>query len=269
MTGVRHPAWLWPPGGTPWTWPPYPSVPIANTPAKILGSLLHADFDAADSGIVLNGTNVASIPNRGNDTAPMVQAAPQAQPAFSATSFANGPGLTFDGLNDTMLCTFNTPIPAGRRPYMWVIYRANNATLSFQVVGDVYSADGVTYLLVWQSRADATKFTAQIALAGGTVETTYDGNTETANTHLTETGYTIGGIAAVVFDGVASNISGTIAQPIPQPLTAMRMSGYATVLNYPASCTIRRIIVANDLPSAAQISAMRAYLRAQPYGLTF
>lgn len=243
----------------------YPSVPIANTPAKILGSLLHADFDAADSGIVLDTGRVASIPSRGADGAAMVQGSAQAQPAFSATSFAGGPGITFDGVNDGLLCTLNTPIPIGRRPYMWVVYKANNLGLTSQIAVSLNGNPPPPYMVVWSNRADGNQ--------GGGFDVgsgSYAGVPPASLVNrLDEVGLTVGGTDAFVINNAKYNASAASSQPLPTPITYIRASGYNTPPQQNTTCTLRRIIVANDMPSAAQISAMRAYLRAQPYGLTF
>lgn len=245
----------------------YPSVPIANTPSKILGSLLHADFDAADPNIVLNAGKVASIPNRGTDTAAMVQATATAQPVYGATSFAGGPGMTFDGVDDTMLCTFATPIAVGARPYMWLVFKANNTTVRFQVAGQVSGGSGTPYMLGWITRADGANFSSAIDTgnAGGFIF----GPTETINTHLTEVGDTVNGVAATVFDGIPSNAGSLPCQPLTVAMTRVRLGARGLTPTEFSGCTIRRIIVANDLPSPAQITAMRDYLRSQPYGFTF
>lgn len=249
----------------------YPSVPIANTPAKILGSLLHADFDAADSGIVLNGNAVASIPNRGGDSAAMVQGSGQAQPAFSASSFAGGAGITFDGVNDTMACTFATPIPVGRRPYLWMLFKAANTSQTDQIVSIIEAASGARYIVGWSNRSgSAGVYAAAAPGAAGVGNSPNLAPTELVNTHLLEVGDTVNGAGAFVLDGVTTS-AGSAAPFVTtdQAMTTLRLAAYGGGGAQAGNCTIRRVIVANDLPSAAQISAMRAYLRAQPYGLTF
>lgn len=249
----------------------YPSLGL-GTPKGILGPLLHADFDAADPGIVLNAGNVASIPNRGTDTAAMVQATAANQPVYSATSFAGGPGMTFDGVNDTLMCTFATPIPTGRRPYMWLVFQ-NTSLLSYQVGASVHSAGGAAIgsTLIWSHRDDTVFIAGHIDPGGGPVSTTPSAITsDTVKTHLVESGFTISGVAACVVDGVPTNaVAPAASVPTTKPLTAVRAGAYADTPSFFATSTIRRVIVANDLPSQAQIDAMRAYLRAQPYGLTF
>lgn len=239
----------------------------AQTPGAILGSLLHADFDVADPGIVLNAGNVASIPNRGGDSAAMVQATATAQPAYSATSFAGGPGMTFDGVDDTMLCTFASAIPAGRRPYTWLVFQATNTALTNQIALSLYNQVSNALQALWINRPDVPGFSGQLdsgAVGGGLVTVA---PTTAGVPHLFEIGYTVGGTAAFVFDGSASNAPSANAAPVASTLPKLRLGAHGDSAFAPGACTIRRIIVANDLPSAAQIAAMRAYLRAQPYGL--
>lgn len=246
------------------------------TPATILGSLLHADFDAADPGIVLNAGNVASIPNRGGDSAAMVQATAASQPAWSATSFAGGPGMTFDGADDSMACALASAVPVGRRPYMWVVFKANNTTAANQIVAALYgNIANEPYFVVWSNRTGApSKFSNGMKpnAAGSADAGTFLTNTETANTHLSEVGDTVNGTAGYVLDGAPTDVTGggTVAVVTAQTLVELRAGAYGVAPSAQFSgCTIRRIIVANNLPSAAQLTAMRAYLRSQPYGLTF
>lgn len=238
------------------------------TPAAILGSLLHADFDAADPGIVLNGGNVSSIPNRGTDSAAMVQATATAQPLYSAAGFAGGPGMVFDGVDDTMLCTFATPIPSGRRPYMWLVCQASNTAPTVQIAVSLYNAASNALLVWWLNRSDVQGFSGQLdpggPVGGGLVTVA---PTAAGVPHLFEIGYTVGGTAALVFDGSASNAPSANAAALVSTLPKLRLGAHGDSAFAPGAGTIRRIIVANDLPSAAQIAAMRAYLRAQPYGL--
>lgn len=243
-----------------------PASRASLSPGGILGSLLHADFDVADPDITLNGGNVQSIPNRGGDSAPLAQATASLQPAYSATSFAGGPGMTGDGVDDTMACTFATSIPIGRRPYMWVVYKASSAALTFQVAGACSGAAAAPpYMVAWSNRADGNM--------GGGMDCNNGGGATTAlvaidtNTHLQEVGPTVGGTAAYVRDNVATNIAGAASTTLGAAITQVRALSFAGT-QFSAG-VVRRIIVANDMPTATQITQMRAYLRRQPYGLTF
>lgn len=239
---------------------------VSRSPSSILGTLLHADFDVADAGITLNGGNVQSIPNRGGDGAPLAQATASLQPAYGATSFAGGPGMTGDGVDDNLICTLNTPIPVGRRPYMWLVYKASSLALTFQIAGSCSgAAAGPAYMVGWSNRADGSAGGGMDANNGGGATTGLVAND--TNTHLQEVGPTVGGTAAYVRDAVPTNIAGAASTTLGTAITQIRALSFAgTQLS---AGVFRRIIVANDMPSAAQITAMRAYLRAQPYGLTF
>lgn len=247
-----------------WTWPPQRAV----SPATILGSLYHSDFDAADPGIVLNAGNVASIPNRGLDASPLVQAVAANQPAFSATSFAGGPGITGDGVSDTLLCAFNVPIPAGARPYIWVVCKANNLAVVNGIVACVFGTPGVApYIVTWTNRTDGN--------AGGGLDMNSGGGAGTGVapndllTKLQEGAPRAGGVSAFVRNNVAFNVPAGTCTTLGTQLNRIRALAFSEPASQFATGTLRRIILASNMPSATQITAMRAYLRAQPYGLTF
>lgn len=250
-----------------WAWK-YFGAPRPG-PSSILGPLLHADFDVADPGVTMGVGTVASIPNRGNDTAAMVQATAANQPTYNATSFAGGPGMSFDGVNDLMLCTFASAIPSGRRPYMWIVFRADSSSVVDRVDASLYgSTPTLTYIAARHSTSGTAAFTGQI-LSGGAGALVGFGATETVNTHLMEVGPTVGGTKGAVLDNVPANFPSADSNPIPSAITALSLGTYGGSPAYCSACTIRRVIVANDMPTSAQIQAVRDYLRAQPYGLTF
>lgn len=231
-----------------------------GNPASILGPLLHADFDVADPGVVLNAGGVASIPNRGNDTAALVQATAANQPVYGAASFAGGPGMTLDGVNDNMLCAFASPIPTGRRPYIWTVFKATNTNPTNQIISSLEDSVASRYMVAWCNRSGTSTFFAAISTVGGGGL----GNTDT-NNHLMEVSAPPSGAATFVLDGVATDQGPGPA--FDAPMTSLRVGCYN--LTQFGAPTIRRLIVANGQPSQAQIDAMRAYIRAQPYGLTF
>lgn len=234
------------------------------SPATILGPLLHADFDAADPGITLAAGKVASIPNRGTDSAAMVQAMATLQPAYGATSFAGGPGMTFDRVDDTMACAFATAIPSGRRPMLWVVFQAVNTLTTDQIVASLEGSTPTRYLVAWSNRSPTALFSGAVVPTLASGGSALIAPTETTYTHLLEVANTVGGTAAVRLDGAAADVAATAVTDVT--MSVVRLGAYTGVTQF-SGCIVRRLIVANDLPSDAQITAMRAYLRAQPYSL--
>lgn len=237
------------------------------SPLTILGSLLSSDFDVADPNVTLNAGNVASIPNRGTDGAPLAQAAGGLQPAFSATSFAGGPGMTFDGVDDTLLCTLNTAIAIGRRPYLWVVWQNADLVAANRIAASAFGAPATPYLVAWSNRADGNQGGGLDMNNGGGATTGV--NPATAPTHLQECCPIPGGATAFLRDNVASAGAAGACTTSGTAITSVRASGFGVAVAQLTNAVVRRIILANDQPSAAQITAMRAYIRAQPYGLTF
>jgi len=244
--------------------PGRPSHVRLVSPKAILGSLYHADFDAADAGISVSVGKVVSIPNRGADSGAMAQATAGLRPVYSATSFNGGPGMTFDGVSQAMLATFAAAIPIGSRPYMWLAFRQLDTTAADQAAAGF--APTSQYFAFYSSMPGTAQFGGIISSGGGYSKLGVRA-TETSNCHSGEIGYTTGGTAAITVDGVsvdvASGSSGTIAAAV----TGVG-AGYFPGFGQYGHCVLRRIIVANNEPSIAQRVAMRAYFRAQSYGLS-
>lgn len=236
--------------------------------ANILGALYHADFDAADPGVVLAGSVVTSVPNRGLDGAAMVGTGTQ-KPLFvaSVAAFANGPGLQFDGVDDAMTCVLNTPIPAARRPMSWVVVQPLTSG-GDQVPGSMLTATGGRFLVSWTTRAGSGKFEVGAQTASVTFGSGLDGTADLTRSHLVEVADTVNGIAALRVDGGAG-VDGLPTGgfgPISQSFTHLSIGHHNGTQK--ATCIIRRFIVANDLPSPGQMNAVRAYLQGS-YGLRF
>lgn len=222
-----------------------------RTPRSILGSSLHSDFDAR-YGITLNGSTVSSWANQGIDTAAAVQAVAGKQPAYSATSFAGGPGITGDGTDDILVATCAAPFTIGTRPYAWI-------------VGQWIAFGGANGGALWLRDAGATQYLGYTASATNHVNRRND-SSGTAATNgpavyttplLTEIGFTVGGVATMVVDGVATN---TVPTGTPTALLTEIL-----IFGYPAggwfgNFRAARVITATAV-TAAQITAMRAYLR--------
>jgi hypothetical protein len=88
------------------------------TPAS-LGTLLHAWWDA-ENGITESGGLVSAWRDRVQGVT-VTQGTGTAKPIWSATSFNNRPGLTFDGTDD-VLSVASAPFPDGAEPCdIWVL----------------------------------------------------------------------------------------------------------------------------------------------------
>jgi hypothetical protein len=219
------------------------------SPATILGALYQTDIDAADSGVVLAAGKVASVPNRGLDGAAAVQATAGFRPTYGATAFNGGPGMTFDGTDDALGVTFATPIPVGRRPYMWAVF--GNVTNAQSLVS---LESATTVCILYMSTG------TRIYESPGTGALT--GTLPAGSLHMYEGGFST---PALVTDGGNPTIG--IAGGASVAIANLFLAAYQGTSQF-GGLTIRRVIVASDEPSAAQKTAMRAYFRAQPYGLT-
>lgn len=220
---------------------------------SILGSLYHSDFSAADPAIVLNGGNVSSLPNRGIDGAPAIQSTAANQPAFSATSFNGGPGITFDGVNDSLQAALNSVIAIGQRPFVWVVGQflalADNFVL-LELSQNPETSSGIRIAPV------APNLTAHTDDAGA-AETITTIASDT-NRHLFGYGLLSTTTGKARIDG--STFNGTLTGALVKAETTLALGSYSTGIAF-TNCRLARVILASNEPSSSQLSAMATYLR--------
>ena len=245
-----------------------PGFPVAlttshgATAASILGSLYHSDFWAIDSGIVLNAGNVSSWPNRGLNGAAAVQATAANQPAYSASSFNGQPGVTFDGVNDSLAATMSTTSPAGARIVVFAAVQLVAAPAAASVFLEFGQVARTNVMLFGCPVGSGATFGGRATLSDGTDEAagtlTSDTNRHVltymlinSNTGRVQEDATL---ANGTFHGTLDGTKDTIA------LGSSCAPGGFTNVRY------HRIIIAHDpanpgnLPSAGQIAAVQALL---------
>ena len=95
---------------------------VAFSPA-LLGPVLWVDASDATT-ITLNGSTVSQWSDKSGNGRHLVQATASKQPAYSATTFNNRPGITFDGVDDIFLSNQVTSISgADARTFAYVARR--------------------------------------------------------------------------------------------------------------------------------------------------
>lgn len=244
-------------------------APSSATPASILGALYYSDWDAADPSISILTGKVASVPNRGLDGAAQAQATAGSRPAWSASSFNGGPGMTGNGSSQFLQAVFNAAIAIGKRPYMWIVGQQTVVNPGLTSVFCALSGSGGTpYEILYGSPDGSTPqkwlmHSVSQTDTSGLLATGVNGDT---NRHLWEGGFIPTGVNAYLVDGAHAQTS-TITSALGAAIVQATMFSFKGTSQF-GSHTIRRIIVASDQPSAAQVSQMRSYLRGQAaYGL--
>ena len=224
------------------------------TPSNILGSLYHSDFRADDANRVMAGSNVAGLYNYGLDASDALQAVDASRPVYNVSAFNGGPGIVFDGSDDLLRAVFNTPIPAGQRPYMWVVG-------SF---GASPNDDGVAVSL--HDAAPATGMSYKY-LSGHITVKRVDGSgsqdvqsaTSGTGRHLSRVAFSTGGTNTIVVDRTDAHDS-TRTSATTADMTELNLGGVwvgVPVVNQ--KFTLARVIVASDTPSAGVLTAMDDY----------
>lgn len=227
---------------------------VITNPGTILGSLYHSDFRADDANRVMAGSNVAGLFNYGLDASDALQAVNSSRPAYSAAAFNGGPGIVFDGSDDLLRSVFNTPIPSGPRPYVWIVGAFDASP----------NNDGVAVSLHDAAPANALSFKylsghISVKRLDPTGSEDLQSATGGSGRHLSRVGFSAGGTATLVVDKTDSNNSIRTGAP-DQVMTELNLgSVWVGFIAVPQKFTLARVILASDTPSAGMLTAMDDY----------
>lgn len=227
--------------------------------ARILGSKYSKEHRANDPRIALNVSAVSSWPDyAGNGAAAQGTAANQ--PAFSATSFNGGPGITFDGSNDYLDATLTSAVAAGARAYVLT---------TFARIADGAGGENVT---LQEASANNCSLHA-LYFAGGFVRNyrrQHDGSSDIltsnvaldTNRHCIESANAANGDPTMRIDGVNKITSTTHDYLSTHPYNHLVVGGYIAggVPGGFGNATIAHIVVANAMPTAQQLADIRAFV---------
>ena len=237
--------------------------------AGILGSLLFADYWAADrdNPAAVNPritivTGASNWPEEAARNAAAVQGTGSAQPALSATSFGGKPGVSFDGSSDAMLITLSPGIADTGRVYVWLLAKWTGAPAGNYRRGYEFADAGNSNILTLSFTDTVTAQHGWVSTLDGTDDVVQPYANDTA-VHLFEAGTLSTTVGKYLRDGSASNGSGTGG--VDAAVTKLVLGDSAVGTAKGPICIHRMIIAHNpssigDLPSAAQLAAMRAYL---------
>ena len=256
------------------TWPGKFPIVRANSaseeifqPDVILGSSLwkwHRLLDG-DPALTLS-SGVVTWPCKANN-GELFQFTAARRPAYSATIFNGGPGITGDGTAGATMDWMRlspaatVPIVQGTRPYMWVVAKRESAPAAFQTIIGMYNGESHR-LFIYHTNTGQWQFERRTT---GDNAFTNTGAAD-ANSHLFETGFTTGGLNSHVVDGVGTASVGTNA--VDAPISQITI--FATeISSFPGNITIAEIVISTTEPTPLQLTRMRAYFGSIPhYGLT-
>jgi len=239
------------------------------SPASILGASYHSDWDLADPAVVLSGgTVVTSVPNKGLGGGALV-VGPGTGGTWEAAGFGGAPSMQFNAggtFAQAMMATFDTPIPAGSRAFVWAAMQA--PTLAGTCIAfDLQSADNTRALLYYLANSGGWS-----VLIGANAQPFVTGNPIAAfdtNRHFYELGNVAGGTAAYGLDNATGNLSGAGGVSVTDvPLTKMLLSGYGPSSDQRGNARYARLIVSSAEPTAEQRAAMKAYFKRTYTGLS-
>lgn len=221
----------------------------------ILGAGYFARYRANDPNKSLDGSNnVISLKNMAASGELISQGTAGKRPAWSATSFNGGPGVTFVAASNTNLQgTMTTPRPINSRSYCWLVTTitggANKAMAALSTptnVARIVDYDSVAFFGCVRRQDAVTLDIVSSAVA-------YD-----ANRHLLEFGFTAGGTATFVIDGAATNAAHDYLPSAVLDTISLGDLPEGGTAQSGVFCDF--IVYAGD-PTAGQLAAMRAYLK--------
>jgi len=224
----------------------------ATSPSTILGASLHSEFRANDPLKTLNGGNVQTLHNYGNDASNSTQGTVADQPAYLAAGFNGGPGVQGDGASDLLVSVFNTAITNTHRPYLWLVAQDGQAGDKYAcTVRDNPLTD--TWCNIMSDRAGNGDWTSRRVSGSDEFR---DSTVTRVGKALIELGWPAGGTAALVVNGVA--VDGVNLSPA-HSLQAMELCGFAALSSF-NNCIFAHAILASDV-TAPQVTNMRAFLK--------
>lgn len=235
------------------------AVAGGTTPVTILGSKLVARWNAANAGsITLSGAEVTSWLDE-IASIDLAQGTSANRPAYSATSYNSGPGVTFDGTDDYLSTSGAVPgsFPTGAgASEIWVL-------MDFTAAGS--DADQTRDVLSYGAASGALRSLRRSALSSVSRARATDGTT-----HATEITATLDGRKWVraYWDGTNEGISvngGTVVTAALVPATGttrVRMGNTPNGTTTGAQGVIREALVLNAIASAGEITDLNTYFGA-------
>lgn len=224
-------------------------------PADILGSGYFMDAAADDPDISLSSGKVTSLPNRGLSATAFTQGTGAKQPAWSATSFNGGPGITFS--NHYLQCNVTTGIAIGARFAFWLVWKSTATTPT----GYMFYVSNAGFVATATAFRLTTTGPHWIADFGGQESITASQAPDTA-IHLVECGQ-FSTLDKLTIDGVVTN--GTLTTANGVLLKEFTIGGCQNIS--PGAMIFARVIVASGEPTASQRAAMKWYLHTKYYGV--
>jgi hypothetical protein len=224
------------------------TLTLNATLAEILSGNILLNYDARD---IPNGA-VASWPSSGSDTTAMAQASAPAQPVRSGTAFNTiYPGVVFDGVDDELLVTLSTPIPAGSRPYAFVVAALNSTVGSGTIFHANTAVTGASQLTMDYS-GGLFRYNRINAAANDTNKTTGPADT---SPHVFGLGCVVDTCAFAV-DGC--EYAGSVTGALDNLINRVRLGSNSTLHG---NVTVAHAIVCGSMPDVSRIAAVNALLR--------
>lgn len=225
-----------------------------TTPAAILGPLLHTWLRAGSAAdFVLSGSDVTTWINRTGNGNPTQSSTPL-KPASSANGFNGGPCVVGDSA--WRLTTAITPLRAGSRPYIWAV--ASLATIGAVQKALITLLGGAFAFDVFVAQSTGV-FQTRIRCSDGTDN--INGPALDTGRHLFEIGWLPTTVGKYRVDGVPFN--GIRTGGLIEDVHTLTLGDTADAWDGATP----ELVIALDMPSAAQLATMYEYFVAQPYAL--
>lgn len=230
--------------------------------SAVWGTDLLAWLLADDSAMSLNGSNVASWPNRASNGAAS-QATGSAQPFYSATSFNGGPGITGSASRWMAGAFTSQTVAIGERATMWVVFKLGVDT-NTNMCALRQASDNASSMALFQNLALTINGAIRCLPATSDVIT---GLARDTNIHLGRTAFRTTTTDRMKFDD--TSYAGTLTTAGARAGDAMSL--FCTGLgNSPGDATIGEfVIVRGDTGLYPEKeTATRRYFKNRYYGLT-
>jgi hypothetical protein len=219
--------------------------------SRIFGSDLawEGRFAAQNIGLV-GGATVSLLPGM-TVNGDAMQATANMQVAYSANGQHGGPCGTGDGVNDALIATLTTALAVGERAYIFLGVRHASNTIYTASAG-VNSNDNSQGLMFFVGGTQDIGNRLDDSGPGYAIGPLYN-----TSYRRMEIGFTVGGIASFVVDGVSYNdVAATGAPGLALPILSLFSSipGLS-----PGNSAITDIAVVRRIPTAGELTSVRAF----------
>jgi hypothetical protein len=180
------------------------SYTYTSRAANLAGSLYSNEWRASDPRISVVSGNLSSLPCFNNNGA-LAQATSGSRPAFNATGFNGGPGITTTGTPGKWAqATLSSSIASGRRPYLFILLKITSGSAAWFEVSN--GSGEATFMEMQRGPSTTWRFYLQPSSFSATTDL---GDNSVTTPILVEGGWTSGGTNAFVVEGTGGNNSRT------------------------------------------------------------